>query len=143
MYLMCKKYKLQVSESSFSKTLKITLKTEGYFSMMAKLIPIWKFFHVIAEFAIWKSSKSWNHYDLLKINTFFISNEYFWNLTFSYKPYLTILHPQTSVSSLKDSIVWLKKLSCCHQSVHFTELAYSPGERVNYFRPSARVHNQY
>ena len=25
--------------------------------------------------------------------------------------------------------------NCCHQSVHFTELAQLPGERVNYFRP--------
>ena len=40
MYIMCKKYKLQVSESSFSKTLKITFRTEGYFSTLAKFIPI-------------------------------------------------------------------------------------------------------
>ena len=41
------------------------------------------------------------------------------------------LHPQTRVLSLNDSSVWLRNLSCCHQSGHFTELAYSPGERVN------------
>ena len=45
-----------------------------------------------------------------------------------------------SVSSLKDSSVWL---NIAVTSVHFTELAYLPGERVNYFRPSARVPNQY
>ena len=39
------------------------------------------------------------------------------------------LHPQTRVSSLEDSSVWLKKIEFAAPEL--------PGERVKYFRPSA------
>ena len=42
--------------------------------------------------------------------------------------FLWKLHPQTRVSSLEDSSVWLKKLSLLHQSVHLSE----PSELRNY-----------
>jgi hypothetical protein len=56
----------------------------------------------------------------------------FYVLTLKAKPFLKLqsdftdyfyLHPQTRVSSLQDSSVWLKKIELLHQSVHFTELA--------------------
>ena len=90
MYIMCKKYKLQVSESSFSKTLKITFRTEGYFSTLAKFIPICN-----GNFFMWLQilpfERVWNpEITITYWNASFRSNEYFCNLTFSYKPYLTI-----------------------------------------------------
>ena len=50
------------------------------------------------------------------------------------------LHPQTQCFVLKGLISVAQNAVT---SVHITELAQLPGERVSYFRPSARVHNQY
>ena len=75
--------------------------------------------------------------------------EFFWNpfgmlLEFFWNPFgiaieclhtIQKLHPQTQCFVLKGLISVAQ--NCCHQSVHFTELAHLPGERVNYFRPSA------
>ena len=51
--------------------------------------------------------------------------------------YQLSLHPQTQCFVLKglNSVAQ----NCCHQSVHFTELAQMSGERVNFFRPSAKI----
>ena len=47
----------------------------------------WKFFHVIADFAIWKSLKSWNHHNLLK--------RFFWRNILSQLQLIVLVWPSS------------------------------------------------